>query len=105
MTFLGWRTVQEGERVAIWKKNGTCQIVNGPKRVRLWRSRMERLQRHYANQNQYILIDRREGPREILPGPCFVFYDPVEHSKVTVKDSEFVDASEVMVVYRQTSEP
>ena len=54
----------------------------------------------YADENQYLEINRRTGPRICLPGPAQIFENPVEHESVKVKKAVLVSANQALVVYR-----
>ena len=54
----------------------------------------------YADENQYLEINRRTGPRICLPGPAQIFENPVEHESVKVKKAVLVSANQALVVYK-----
>jgi len=100
MPLLAFKTVRDGDRVAIWSKNGSVKVVDGPKRVQLCMQRLEHVPRYFADQSQYLEIRKREGPIEILPGPTSAFKDPVLDESIRVMSALMIDASEALVVYR-----
>ena len=57
----------------------------------------------YADENQYLEINRRTGPRICLPGPAQIFENPVEHESVKVKKAVLVSANQALVVYKPSS--
>jgi len=84
---LGKRTVKDGEAVAIWDRSGRHYQVIGPKLVYLFYSTIRFLNRHVANENQYIVVEKADGSLEHFQGPCAVWENPVKYRKVTVKNS------------------
>jgi len=100
MTIYGSRTVHEGSRVAIWSRSGKVKIVDGPARVTLVFQRCVPLRQYRADQSQYLAVRKRAGPIEIKPGPCTVFFDPVEDEGISVENAVQIDASQALVVYR-----
>ena len=73
---VGKRTVKEGECAAVWLASGKRKIVPGPERIRLWWSHVRFLDRHVADQNQYLKVQYRDGRKEHRRGPLALFFDP-----------------------------
>lgn len=94
------KTIDDGERVAVWSRSGKVTIVDGPKRVGTFLKRIEYLRKHFADHSEYLEVTRKDGRVEILPGPCALFEDPVTHQHVRKKSAMLVDASEALVVYK-----
>jgi len=100
MTFYGHKTVREGERVAIWSRNGSVKTIDGPKRVTLVMQRSERIPKYFAANSQYLEVRKKDGSIEIVPGPTSQFIDPVADESIAVREARMIDASEALVVYR-----
>ena len=62
--WMGKRTVKEGECAAIWNMSGERKKIEGPQRVRLWFSHVRFLDKHTADQSQYLVCQYRNGRRE-----------------------------------------
>jgi len=59
------------------------------------------LQRYTADQHQYLVIRFKDGHKEHHKGPTHCFLDTVIHTTIEVLNAVSIDASEVMVVYRE----
>jgi len=99
--WVGKRTVKEGESAAVWTASGRRKIIEGPERVRLWFSHVRFLDRHVADQNQYLKIQFRDGRKEHRRGPLALFFDPCVHVEMKVMDAYKLAANEALVVYRE----
>eukprot|EP01115_Flamella_aegyptia_P012287 TRINITY_DN60687_c0_g1_i1.p1 TRINITY_DN60687_c0_g1~~TRINITY_DN60687_c0_g1_i1.p1 ORF type:complete len:62 (-),score=3.74 TRINITY_DN60687_c0_g1_i1:99-284(-) len=55
-------TVREGERVVIWKDDGTYKTVDGPSTIRTLNT-VQPLVRHTANKDQYLEIIYKSGEK------------------------------------------
>jgi len=78
---------------------GDAKLVEGPARVTLWRSSVEKLASYFAAEGQYLEINYKHGPRQCIAGPRLVFDNPVEVDSIYVRDSILVSANEALVVY------
>ena len=65
------KTIDDGQRVAVWSNNGKVTIVDGPKRIGTFMKRIEHLRKHYADHAAYLEVTRKDGSVEIMPGPDF----------------------------------
>ena len=101
MVFYGHKTIRTGERYAVWSMNGACKLVDGPKRITLFRQKKERLTCYTAGPDAYLVIKRRDGSTQHMPGPSSMFLHPVEHESIKVMPATEVKASEALVVIRQ----
>ena len=97
--WMGKRTVKEGECAAIWNMSGERKKIEGPQRVRLWFSHVRFLDKHTADQSQYLVAQYRNGRREHMRGPISLFFDPCVHESVQCKDAYKLDANEALVVF------
>ena len=99
--WAGKRTVKEGECAAVWLASGKRQLVEGPRRVRLWFSHVRFLDRHTADQNQYVKIQFRDGRKEHRRGPLALFFDPCVHANMEVISAYKLAANDALVVYSE----
>ncbi|KAL5475413.1 hypothetical protein EMCRGX_G025226 [Ephydatia muelleri] len=99
------RTLRIDEAAQIINKHGQATIVEGPRSIFVWPSQDFRmLQRYNADQNQYIVVHKRDGNIEHIPGPCVKYHDPITMESVAVKSATALDANEVLVIYRYDKE-
>jgi len=99
--WFGKRTVKEGECAAIWTADGKRKVVEGPKRVRLFFSHVRFLNRHVADQHEYLELQFRDGHKEHQRGPLALFMDPCTHISMETKTAYKLAANEALVVYRE----
>lgn len=99
--WFGKRTVKEGECAAIWGPSGKRKLIQGPQRIRLFFSHVRFLDRHVADQNQYLRVQFRDGRKEHHRGPQAWFHDPCVHLAISTHDAFKLSANECMVVYRE----
>ncbi|MBN1911636.1 MAG: hypothetical protein JW818_17980 [Pirellulales bacterium] len=95
------RTIRQGQRVAVWDKRGRLQRVDGPRFLCLLGKKVETLPQFRARADQYLAIHFTDGHCEHVRGPAAVWFDPVEHQAVDVRDALSLDANEAIVVYRR----
>lgn len=98
---IGFKTIREGERAAVWNERGEIKRIDGPRRLFLFRESVQMLTLHSAGPNQYLAIRYKDGRKEHIPGPVSIYFDPVEHDAITTLDAITVDANDALVVYRQ----
>lgn len=101
---IGFATVPQGERVMLWNARGQVKYVDGPRRMFLIKERIQPMRRFTAAPDQYLIVRKKDGTTQHLPGPATVWFDPVEHLEIKVEFATKVDANEALVVYRQTAE-
>ncbi|MCE5279461.1 MAG: hypothetical protein ABFD92_02430 [Planctomycetaceae bacterium] len=92
-------TIRQGERVAVWDKSGRMRVVDGPRRVFLFRQTAQRLQLFSAEASQYLAVRYCDGHCQNVRGPASIFWDPVLHEKITVEEALAINAHEAVVVY------
>ena len=97
-------TIPQGQRVAVWEKDGGRTILEGPRRIWQWGRRVERLEAVAASPAQYLVLRFRDGRVVHQRGPAVAWRDPVEHEAIDVEDAITLDANEALVVYRQTDD-
>jgi len=96
---IGFHTILQGERAAIWRSNGSVRYTDGPKRVFLLRERIEKLKRYSAKPDQFLIVRYKDGTTTHLAGPASIWFDPVEHLEITHGQATKIDANESLVVY------
>lgn len=96
-----YHTIVQGQRVAVWDRNGRRTIVEGPRRLTLWGQRVQPLQAFVAGPTQYLVVEFRDGRIAHQRGPVVCWLDDVEHLKISIADAVPLDANEALVVYRQ----
>ena len=96
---MGFHVVREGDRVAVWSVGGHCEFVDGPAFLFTVLKRVQRLQSFAASQYQYLNVLHIDGHVENIPGPCSMFFNPLIHKNVIVRDAVSLSAHEVLVVY------
>ncbi len=94
------KTIRQGERVAIWDKQGRVRYVDGPRRLLLWNKKIQPLKRYSAHADQFLAIQFTDGHCEHLLGPSAVWFDPVEHQTIDVKEALHLDSNEAIVGYQ-----
>jgi hypothetical protein len=98
---LGFYTIPEGQRIALWDDHGRRTIMDGPQRFRLRGRRIEPLKPFVAGPAQYLVARHRDGRIVHQRGPAVFWKDPVEHLEIGVENAITLDANEALVVYRQ----
>lgn len=96
--------IGQGERALVYKRDGTIDVVIGPKRLRNWTARIVNMQHYIAGPSEYIRLRKKDGGEETIPGPSEVWLDPRVHESVRVEDCLVLSAKEAVVVYRSGSE-
>src|SRR4051794_28593401 len=69
-----FKTIRDGERVALWDRDGRVEFVSGPRRLLLARRTVEPLARHAAGADQYLVIRFKDGHSQHLHGPAAVWF-------------------------------
>lgn len=95
-------TVSQGRRVVVWNRRGEARFVDGPKRLWVFGNTVQDLPRQTAEPDQYLVIKRLDGKTEHIAGPATVWFNPLEHSAITVEDAIKIDANEALVVYKRS---
>lgn len=93
-------TVRQGDRAAVWSRDGRMRVVEGPRRVLLFRKSLQPLERHAASPEEYLVVVSKDGATQHIRGPTSVWFDPVIHDSVRAAPLLRLDANEAIVVYR-----
>ena len=98
---FAFQTVAQGQRMAVWDREGRRTIVEGPKRVNVWGRKVVPLETFVAGPRQYLIVQYRDGRIEHRQGPTVFWKDDVEHLRVTVAEAIVLDGSEAIAVNLQ----
>lgn len=98
---LGFYTVRQGERVAVWGRQGEVRLVDGPRRLFLLGETVQPLERFAAGVDEYLVITYTTGRVEHVRGPADAWIDPIRHEDIRVEPAFAIDGNEAVVVYRQ----
>ena len=96
-------TIRQGQRVAVWDKQGRVRLVDGPQRLLTFGCKIDTLPHYCAHADQYVVIQYIDGHCEHLPGPIDVWFDPVLHQAIYVKEALHLNSNEAIVIYRRTN--
>lgn len=101
---ISLKTIRRGERVAVWNPQGDVRFIDGPKRLLLFRSKVEPVRRFRAEPHQFLVIRFLDGRTEHLRGPVEVWWDPTQHESIDAKQLEAIDANEAVLVYTRMAD-
>ena len=96
---MGLKTIRQGQRAAVWDRHGRVCHVDGPRLLFLIGQAVQMLELHSAGPGQYLAISFTDGHREHIGGPSAVFFDPLRHRKIEIREAISLDANESIVVY------
>lgn len=99
---FGFKTIKEGERVAVWNSNGKMKIIDGPKKAFLINEQLEKMYLFTAQVDEYLVINFKDGKKEHIKGPDSVWFNPVIHQKIQIHKLINIEENEVMVVYNKS---
>lgn len=95
-------TAEEGQRALMIRRNGSMEVLVGPRRVwRGWR-RFEKMRHFVAHPGEFLIVRFRDGRQEHLPGPADLWFDPRIHEQVTRQDALQLAAKEAVIVYSRS---
>lgn len=94
-------TVRQGDRIALWNATGEVRFVDGPRRLFVFRERVETLRRYRAEAHQYLEVKYLDGRAEHKRGPVEHWINLVEHDSITIRDTETIDANQAVLVYQR----
>ncbi len=93
------KIIQAGNAVIAWKRNGTREIIEGPKVIYAPFDTIYPLQQVSAREGEYLVIEYTDGKTEHRGGPCDIWIDPLLHSTVYAKEVVNLDAHQAIVIY------
>jgi len=92
-------TVNAGERVRVIHRDGTVEIVDGPRRFWLGSKNVEYMTQYVAHPSEFLIVRFRDGRQEHHAGPANVWLDPKEHLSIEKEEALPIAAKEAVVVY------
>lgn len=101
---FGIRIIPAGERLALWNHTGEVRLVDGPRRLWLWRETTQRVERHIAREGEYLIVTHSDGRIEHLPGPVMLWQHPVEHRSIALAEAIAISGHEAVVVYGRSGD-
>jgi len=96
-------TVEEGQRVLMSRRDGTMDIIVGPRRVWRGRNTFQPMRHFVAHPDKFLVVRFRDGRQEHLPGPTDLWLDPRIHQQIAVEDALPLAAKEAVVVYTKSA--
>ena len=97
---FGFVVVRQGDRVAVWNRQGAVRFVDGPRRFLAWGKQIHRLPRFTASPTEYVCVKRRDGDVEHHAGPTSVWFDPLEHETIETLPAIELGPDEAIAIYR-----
>jgi hypothetical protein len=94
-----YHVVEEGQRVLMRKRDGTMEVIVGPRRVWIGRSIFQPMAHYVAHPGEFLLVRFRDGRQEHLAGPADIWFDPRVHQEITRQDALELATKEAVVVY------
>ena len=101
---FGFITVKDGQRIAVWNKQGKVDFVDGPRRMFIYDRTIQHLVHFSAGAEQYLAVEYQDGHCENIAGPAAIWHDPVLHKQIEVKQALAINSHEAVVVYKRTEE-
>ena len=101
---IGFTTVPQGERVMVLHNNGRVDYIDGPAQFPVFTAKVVALRRYSAEPHQFLIVRKKDGTTEHIPGPAAVWFDPITQLEIKIEAGTKVDANEALVVYRQIDE-
>src|SRR5204863_4019354 len=89
-----YQTVDEGQRVLMKRRDGTMEVLIGPRRV--WRGGRTFTQMPHcvAHPGQYLDVRFRDGRQEHVAGPAELWFDSRIHEEIDVHEALQLAAQE-----------
>ena len=89
---FGLKTVPQGERVMVLHTNGRVTYVDGPTRLAVLTAKAVPLRRYSAEPHQFLVIRKKDGTTEHIPGPAAVWFDPIIHLEIKIEAATKITA-------------
>jgi hypothetical protein len=99
---MWYYTVEEGQRALMVRRDGSMEVVVGPRRVWKGSRRFEKMRHFVAHPGEFLVVRFRDGRQEHLAGPTDVWFDPRVHEHVARQDALQLAAKEAVIVYTRT---
>lgn len=94
-----YNTIAEGERVLAYRRDGTIEMLVGPKVVFKGWTRFAPMDHYVAHPGQFVRLQYHDGREETKVGPSEEWLDPRVHAAIEVDDCVDLAAKEAVVVY------
>lgn len=102
---FGWKTIPDGTASAVWDSYGSMSIESGPQSLFLFnKSIQENLPRYTADPSQYLVINHKDGTKENIPGPSFVYFDPSKYESIIVMEALTIEPGMAVFIYEKNNE-
>lgn len=95
-------TIEDGEHVLMIRKDGTMEVVVGPKRVSTWGRSFRKMEHYVAHPGEFLVVRYRDGRQEHVVGPAHVWLDPRKHLSATREEGLQLADKEAVVIYEKT---
>lgn len=92
--------VSEGEGVVVTDWSGNLTLHVGPCKLTYFPAEVRKATQHVATVNEYLMVHKKSGEVEVLPGPTATWQHPGTMISVAVHSATKVGEQEVIVVYR-----
>lgn len=93
--------IPAGQAAAVWERDGSVEVLEGPRLVMNVHRRIDFLPRYTASPKEYLIVRFVNGTVRHVPGPCAVRFHPLHHSNISTRKATTITANEVLVVYRR----
>lgn len=100
-TSMFFYTIEEGQQALLVSRDGTMEIVQGPRRVWRWGKTLRPMHHHVAHPGDFLIVRYRDGRQEHLEGPAHVWFDPRKHMAITKEEALPIADKEAVVVYSE----
>jgi hypothetical protein len=93
--------ISNNKKALVYKKNGKIILERGPKRIWLILSKLARLQRYTAQNDEFLKIKHLDGRIEHRLGPCSEVLNTLLYSEIKVNACYCLDANQAILVYKK----
>lgn len=98
---MKFKTVREGQQAVVYNHFGEGRLIEGPKRIFLYRERLTFLKLYTADMYEYLIIKDIDGNLTHKRGPCQMFCNPLQLESIKVASAKKIDANHMIVVYKR----
>jgi hypothetical protein len=96
-------TIEEGEHVLMVRRDGTMEVLVGPRRVSTFGVTFRRMEHYVAHPGEFLVVRFRDGRQEHVAGPAHVWLDPRKHLSATREEGLQLADREAVVIYERTA--
>ena len=94
-------TIEDGEHVLMTRRDGTMEVLVGPRRVGTWGRTFRRMEHYVAHPGEFLVVRYRDGKQEHLIGPAHIWLDPRKHLSATREEGLQLADKEAVVIYER----